>query len=156
MNTNMENICNIIINTEKYKKYHYIVEDFLKYPFYNDIENGLYNFRYNNLQCSVKRCSGDNWCGYVEFLHSVVDFNEDDSDNIEVYGDITYFQKMENGLFKAGFDTSHFQDLSPIDFLIKYPDLISIPDYKTYKTYDFVVNETKKLARQISGYNNNN
>ena len=148
MNVIFEDIYDIIYSTEEYKKYHYIAKDLINFPCEendNIHKNQLYNFIHNGLRCSVRRrlCV---WCGYVEYYNFRRITEESD---INVYGGITYSSENSNGIKKIGFDTFH-GDIDPTDFLIRFPTIIDIPEYKTYKTYDFVVNETKKLAEQIS------
>jgi hypothetical protein len=112
--------------------------DMEKYPPFRDYHSEFYGY-----DCYV--CRSDltgGWCGYVKLPKNHPVFKDKElMDSVIVYGGIT-----GGGKYELGFDCMHPGDIWPI-----CPEGVStrgkIP---TYKDYAFIVEETKKFAKQLN------
>lgn len=68
--------------------------------------------------------------------------------NYDVHGNITYAEETELG-YMIGFDCAHCWDIVPSIHKI-VPNRKSSFFEQTYKTVDFVTDQSKKLAEQIA------
>lgn len=122
-----------------------ISTDLELYPFFGEEEDEKYTFEHAGLKCSIKRSHLFCWLGYVEYEHEC---SYDDID-VEVHGGLTYGDGEE-----LGFDCCHFGDLMPKEFLHKAKFMqsngVDTGESESYKDYNFVVEETKKLAEQLA------
>lgn len=122
-----------------------IAADLELYPYKGEESSEKYNFEHDGLMCKVKRNHFFVWCGYVEFTH------KDEIENVNVHGGITY----DDG-YMIGFDCAHWRDITPMNFIHKTKMLESIGfiiengDEETYKDYNYIVEETRKLAEQLA------
>lgn len=138
-------------------------------------EPDFLEFYHKGINCIVRRHYEDgfggncgNFCGYVQIpkentLHGKKD--EIVEDELSVHGGIT-FDEYENGEHWVGFDCAHSSDFMPSmihqvenpfltglkeafmqDLKKAFPDFT--PPKRIYKTWDFVIEETKKLAEQL-------
>jgi hypothetical protein len=99
-------------------------------------------------------------CGYVEIpeSHPLYQTKYKDWDKLRVHGGLTFHKVLDEKTHLIGFDCSHSGDVVPSlgDIMKKHREKMEsilgksvfIPD-PTYKTWDFVVGETKSLAEQV-------
>lgn len=83
------------------------------------------------LQCEIKRHRDGHLCGYVFAYH------KDTDDDLKVHGTVTFYQE------KFGFACAQACDLVPASSSWW-------PEEESYKNIEFVKNECRKLALQIS------
>lgn len=125
-----------IQNKYKNGEYQEIIDDLIKYP--DNI-----TFYHLGYECFIKR--NDIflfWNGYVKDHTNNYYTHFNYFDNI-IHGGITYYNISDNVL---GFDCGHITDIIPFELL--YDDYPKINE-KTFKNYDFIINETKKLAEEL-------
>jgi hypothetical protein len=114
------------------------------------------DFIHAGFSCFILRNTSGNWCGYVGVPSTHPAYEKDyDNVNVSVHGGLTYANKcnghichvpepgMPDDVWWLGFDTAHYDDLSP-----------SIPHLKgygaTYKDVNYTRKETEQLAEQLS------
>jgi len=126
-----------------------------------DKNNSLYGKKYSDtIELEKEPKFNENYIGLL--IHSLKDRKDNEYSldlAINVHCGLTYSRNELNGLEKNifgdlwwfGFDTGHSEDLKPFqtDIDRKYPY-----NECTYKDFEFVENETKKLAEQLSKFNN--
>lgn len=118
------------------------------------------NFHFNHLGCFCYGLRNDigSWCGYVAF-NTKYDI---DPHIFNVHGGITYNGKVDKnelnrlspfkhdvkeGYYVLGFDCAHFGDICPmLDIKMNVDRNTS----ETYRDKEYVINECKKLAKQIN------
>jgi hypothetical protein len=130
-------------NESEKKNYASMRSDLKKFP--STIKHlltimGLYIFTYKSYSCSVRRNDNLSWNGYVLIKnpHSIADLNECQNINFDVHGGVTYF---ENNIL--GFDCGHAGDYTLSKVGANYgPET-------TYKDYNFVISEVKKLVDDL-------
>lgn len=118
-------------------------------------------FSHKGLKCSVRRIilkryediyHGGHLCGYVR-LPKNRPWHETDNDKLDVHGGITFYQEDEDndGYRWVGFDCAHAFDLMPCFNQSKCPFEMEdeMEELASYKTMDFVIDQTKQLADQI-------
>jgi hypothetical protein len=116
-----------------------VIVDLELYPYEGEEENDKYRFTHAGLQCRVRRSPHVlTWCGYVDFLH---DCHYDEIE-VQIHGGLTY----GNGQ-SVGFDCCHASDINPREYVYR---TALFQDGVTYKDYNYVVEETKKLAEQLA------
>ena len=103
---------------------------------------------------------GGHLCGYVCISENHPFFENRDDIDVQIHGGITFAEKDLEGKYWIGFDCAHSYDLMPSmkdwkikmknDFVKKFPDLPSFQFNFTYRTFDWVVEETKNLAAQCA------
>lgn len=91
-------------------------------------------------------------CGYV-FIpkeHLWASIKEDDI-TWDVHGGITYFEKLEDGTLKIGFDCAHHRDESPFSSEKFYKYLMSITDKEDPKYFEYLkaLEEVEDLRKEI-------
>jgi len=107
-------------------------------------------------RCRVKRNESNlSLCGYVSVPigHKVRGMTYEQADAVGVYahGGLTFGDKMD-GRKWFGFDCAHAGDMCPAFHMRRvaegsvYPDMVK----ETYRTFDWVKEETTKLARSLS------
>lgn len=92
------------------------------------------------------RLSGKKYCFYSESENGLSKL-EQAINNISVHGGLTFagkLNKTNDDLWYFGFDTGHFDDLSPF-MLEKYPHITN----GFYKDKEFVMTEIQNLALQL-------
>ena len=116
-------------------------------------------FKHEDLICCVSRMARGNLNGYVGVppehkLHGK-DYNDLYSQdiNIDVHGGLTYSSSDFSPLAAIlpdhhwfGFDTMHYNDISPIDIQI---DGLRMQDLGTYRNMVYVTQQVTELARQL-------
>lgn len=127
-------------------------------PWDNEPEDKV-EFEHNGMACMLVRNRSGNWCGYVglEPSHKYFEKSYDEID-VEVHGGLTYSNKCggaichvakpgkEENIWWVGFDTAHCDDRSPgYDYL--FTPILNRT--LVYRTKEYVINETCKLADQL-------
>jgi hypothetical protein len=120
-----------------------IINDCTEYPYFGEENSGKYNFEHCGLKCRIKR-SNDWWQGRVYInkgsLMNSVNIHDEQFD---VHGGIDSIGPNHIS-FSCDNEASDISQMTEIlSSAIFEPDTLAS---KTYKDYDFVVNETKKLA----------
>lgn len=131
-------------------------------------EKDFERFVHKGIECLVRRTDSGILCGYViipedSFFNGLAGLSEFD-EAFDVHGGITCYGVDENDMIIIGFDCAHPHDICPL-IQKNYPLLNEkwkafAKHYKlseglksfftpTYKTWDFVMEETKRLADQI-------
>jgi hypothetical protein len=138
-----------IINTPQFHNDGEGIMDFLKYPqTESHVEEfpDLYKFNFYGFKCYIIRRIFSTWCGYLKINknHPVW---ETDIERFDVSGGITYDNPKTRII---GFDTCHYDDLSPFNKNTSYDTYDNI-EYKhqTYKDRDYMILNLKYLALQI-------
>ena len=112
-------------------------------------ECNQYSWEVHGLHCHINRAHRGFLCGYVFIpkvysLYGVIGGPE--LQRLDAHCGIDFADFLETPKRKGwavGFDCNHFMDLAPAD----WPD---ITGYRSYRTFDYVIRETEKLARQIA------
>jgi len=122
-------------------------------PWFNEILFDDKTRTHKGIKYRVLRMPDGYWNGYVflpkgHFLYGKLYYDEE-IENLNVHGGITYsnFDYGEGSSWMLGFDTSHWYDHAPRD-KCRSLDAFYIA-VKNYKTYSYVVKETKKLIKDI-------
>lgn len=121
-------------------------KDFLKIV---EQEGDHYKWIHNGVQCFIRRCRGNlHWCGYILLEEKHLYFNVEDICDINVHGGVTYNSITDDNLYQIGFDCNHSDDFGLM--ALKYPDIhMSFSKNATYKTKQFVIDETNKMCDQL-------
>jgi len=121
-----------------------------------DNEPDRVDFEYAGLRCEVLRGPMGSFNGYVSVperhpAYGIDYMNfEHPVSNLDVHGGITYSGTHEDGKsWTFGFDTAHYLDLTPLDMSLVVRGIID-NKYGEYRNLQYVVEETVKLARQLS------
>lgn len=131
----------------KNKQKELIKLDLTKYPQTHD-------FTYKGCSCEMRRNLYKAWCGgYVQIPNNSHPLYYASYDKISelldnyIHGGITYGWDSNSRFFSGyfGFDCSHYDDITPIK---SYRH----SEFATYKDYNFVVNEIKKLVDFFINY----
>ena len=100
-------------------------------------ENGIMELKVNGYECVIKRTDMGYLCGYV-FTPKPVP-----TGGLAVHGGITT-ECMSDFGYAIGFDCAHMFDWVPNNDCYKMPG-------RTYKNFQFVVEELDLLTRQLEG-----
>ena len=122
-----------------------IILDLRQYPYFSESADQKYNFQHAGLECSLRRNGYMIWCGYAKQPDDIfIDFAK-----IEVHDGITGSDQKG----AAGFDCHGFYDFDPETFIRKAQrnesENRADMDKFQYRTYQFAVDEVKKLAERI-------
>jgi hypothetical protein len=96
-------------------------------------------FYHHGLKCEIIRMKMGFWCGYVHKNKNLT-FDQD----YNIHGGVTFDDKI-----KIGFDCAHCCDLVPSYDLRTFKMLFESQKYDIYRTKNFAIYETKRLADQI-------
>ena len=119
-----------------------------------DSEPDRMDFIHAGFSCLILRNDIGNWCGYVGVPKEHTCYGKGEEDFL-VHGGITYTSKckppichipqegMPDDVWWLGFDTAHLGDMSPCKSIHLFPG-------DTYKNMQYIINETKSLAEQLS------
>lgn len=118
-----------------------------------DNEPDRVDFIESGFSCFILRNQFGNWCGYVGLPKEHKYYEKGYNDiPVNVHGGITYARKcyppichnpepgMPDDVYWVGFDTSHYDDLSPSKHIT----------LGTYKNMYYAIDETRNLAKQLS------
>jgi len=121
-------------------------------------EGWAYKFELFGLPCLILRNKGGWWCGYVgvpnnsklygKNYYTTTESKDGIShietliNNIKVHGGLTYARLKEDNIWYFGFNCAHSGDLNR--FLLDYQDQNDI-----YRTKEYVIEECKRLAKQL-------
>lgn len=116
-------------------------------------EKNFYLFKHRDLFCAIVRMP---WSGVLNGYVAVTqdhkhygDFYDDV--RVDVHGGLTYADKQLSNieerllgdLWWFGFDTNHLYDKQPFEYF-------NIDRNGTYRDFDYVLDQTKSLAEQLS------
>ena len=130
-----------------------------------DDEPDRKDFIHAGFSCFILRNNLGSWCGYVGVpnTHPAYEKDYDDVD-VSVHGGLTYANKcqgvichipeagMPDDVWWLGFDTCHYNDISPSRYLSSLIGGVVIAredELGEYRNMDYVINETKQLADQL-------
>ncbi len=121
-----------------------LINDYVEYPYHEEKQSDKYNFIHRGLKCKVYRTS-EAWKGYVE---TDVPLDTESVDYIEnplfdVHGGI-----ISCGVKHLALSCDHDEDVSSISQLIQSFFGLA-PSSLVYRDYDFVCEQTRKLADLI-------
>ena len=111
-----------------------------------------YEFEYRGLQCSILRHTWKlTWNGYVAVPTTNPYYGKSYNDIegiIEVHGGLT-FSETKDSVTTFGFDTCHSGDMSFEENPLGFNFIFRTYPGATYKIYDYVLKEVKRLADQL-------
>ena len=130
-----------------------------------DFDWGVWTDAETGFQCSIRRNHSGSWCGYVLIdQEHPLNASRPDSDTyggdltagnpvwLEVHGGVTFhgiWSLSEANLsgWAVGFDCNHAFDENP-----RYSRDGRFPSNGEYRTFPYVIEEVRRLAKQISEY----
>ena len=127
-------------------------------PWEHEPDNEEWTHELTGYKCWVWRHGTlGHWNGYVAIPrgHEVYGYNYDWANNrgVDVHGGLTYSEKdKKTDEWVFGFDCSHAGDFSPklVATLLEYTETdISHHMRDTYRTFEWVKEEVRSLARQL-------
>jgi hypothetical protein len=121
-------------------------------------EPDFHIFEHQDLLCVIIRSvHSGSFLGYVgvELNHDLYNVNYNNLKSIHVHGGITFSGEIyvvkndDKKRWYFGFDTCHYQDISPF-----YHDLFNsfAPSNSKYRDFNFMIEQTKSLAEQLKNY----
>ncbi len=109
-------------------------------------------FWFAGLRCAVMRSALGHWCGYVQVPEGHPWHGQDELD-VDVHGGLTY-TRAHGERWQLGFDCAHVHDNLPgMGFLARLSGgarrrVKRRAGWGTYKTIQYAIDETKRLAEQ--------
>jgi len=120
------------------------------------------DFIHAGFSCFIQRGPVGAWCGYVGVPASHPAYGKDYNDvDVAVHGGLTYCgacdgsichtpaEGMPDDVWWLGFDTNHWQDVSPVD-MGKLLDMIGYKQDGVYRNVNYATKETMELAEQLA------